>query len=79
MQADMDITPRVVIDREAVVEPKAGSLKVAIHPGSGSSSKNWPIEHFRGVMPASCSQHFSFNISLVVGPAEQNASSKNFS
>ncbi|MDY0093372.1 MAG: glycosyltransferase family 9 protein [Candidatus Vecturithrix sp.] len=69
-QAEMDITPRVVIDREAVVEPKTGPLRVAIHPGSGSSSKNWPIEHFVELC-LRLVQAFSLNISLVVGPAEQ--------
>lgn len=46
---------------------------VAIHPGSGSSSKNWPSGHWRLIAEKLLAKHPSLHIAVVAGEADATA------
>jgi len=65
-----DSTPRLRIgsnDRERTSE---GALRLAVHPGSGSESKNWPETKWAGALSQLLSNP-NLNLLLVGGEAEQ--------
>lgn len=64
------IIPRIAIAEKAAPIAKHETLKIAVHPGSGSLKKNWPIENFIELC-LRLAQAFSVHIHLVIGPADQ--------
>lgn len=65
-----DIMPRIAIAEKTPSAAKNGTWKIAVHPGSGSLTKNWPIENFIKLC-LRLTQTFSVRLHLVVGPADQ--------
>lgn len=65
------IMPQIAIAEKTSYAAKNETLKIAVHPGSGSLTKNWPIENFIELC-LRLAQAFSVCIYLVVGPAEQS-------
>ena len=46
-------------------------LRVAIHPGSGSETKNWPVEHWHRLASEIQSEHPQAKIIFITGEAEE--------
>jgi heptosyltransferase-3 len=54
------------------LEPMLGRKKrTALHLGSGSVKKNWPVEHWRQVVAAMRQQHPDTEVMLITGEAER--------
>ena len=70
IHAQEGIMPRIAIAEKTPSAAKNGTLKIAVHPGSGSLTKNWPVENFIELC-LRLAQAFSVRIHLVVGPADQ--------
>ncbi len=51
--------------------PRAENLTIAVHPGSGSLKKNWPVEHWCRVGQALTSAFPGAHLVLVTGEAER--------
>lgn len=50
------------------LEPQPSDLDVVLHPGSGSPTKNWPLEHFKQVANALRAE--DRDVTWCLGPAE---------
>ncbi|GAK58021.1 hypothetical protein U27_04994 [Candidatus Vecturithrix granuli] len=64
------VMPQIAIAEKNSSAAKNEILKIAVHPGSGSLKKNWPVESFIDLC-LRLVQAFSVRIHLVIGPAEQ--------
>ncbi|MEN3942559.1 glycosyltransferase family 9 protein [Prosthecobacter sp. SYSU 5D2] len=48
-----------------------GGRRIALHVGSGSVKKNWPVEHWRQVVAALREEHPAAEVMLITGEAEK--------
>lgn len=51
--------------------PEASATRIAIHPGSGSETKNWPVEHWHRLASEIQSIHPEAKIIFITGEAEE--------
>jgi len=62
------IPPRRIVPLNAGTRPEYGSAPIAVHPGSASANKCWPVSHFLSLIDRLCSQ--GQPVLLLAGPAD---------
>ena len=67
--AQLDLPPAKAVPRVNLpARPRRGNNTVAIHPGSGGSKKNWPLDRFRRLADRLAAD--GMQVMWIVGPAE---------
>ncbi len=67
---DMGLIPEILFPKTSFPTSSFDDFRVAVHPGSGSSKKNWPGENFVQICQRLINRHQA-RIMLICGPADR--------
>lgn len=67
---ESNVFPQVVIPENYRASSASSPCRIAVHPGSGSRDKNWPIDNFV-TLCLRVSHEYHCGITFIAGPAEQ--------
>ena len=67
---DSGLTPEITFPKTSFPTSSFDDFRVAVHPGSGSPTKNWPAENFAHICQRLIDRHQA-RIMLICGPADR--------